>query len=399
MINLVFVFLITAVTRICAVFALGWHIRPDLWEYHDIALNILSAKGYMYHHLNTDYLFYMSPFYSYWSALMYFLINKNYLIIELAQVLIAGISVIFLMKIAKKIFNIRTAFVCGLLYALHPGLIIYTIKMHEFIFVSALIIFISYLVLNGKNAFIDGIMIGLAFYVRVVFIFFIPAFFIYTAMKAGFKIALTHTAIAALLAFIIIVPWGYRGCRAYNRFVLRTDSAQAFWQANNPLASGSSLTKENKPVFDTLPEEFKNKVFSLNEIGQYDFFRKEAADYIKANPLQFVKNTAKKFYYFWWFSPQAGLQYPSQWLFIYRVFYCFLAMFFAAGAYFIIKNRRRIDLAGVLFLLTFVLLISITHSFVYVEVRHRWMIEPLLMLGSAYGIVSLFLKERPNVKE
>jgi len=394
MIYFIFAFFITALTRIYAIFALGWNIKPDLWEYNDIALNILGGRGYVYHHLNTDYLFYMSPFYSYWSALLYFLTNKNYLIIELIQVFIAGVSVILLMKITKKIFNIQAAFVCGLLYALHPGLIIYTIKLHEFIFVSALILFLSYLILNDKNVFITGVMIGLAFYARVIFIFFIPGFFIYTAMKRGLKKSCVDTIIVSLLAFVIIAPWGYRGYRAYNRFVLRTDSAQAFWQANNPMASGSSLTKDNKPVFDTLPEEFKKKVFSLNEIGQYDFFREQAVSYIKARPLHFIKNTIQKFYYFWWFSPQVGLQYPLLWLSIYKVFYCFLALFFMIGAYFVIKNRRKFDLASVIFLITFVFLISVVHSFVYVEARHRWMIEPLSMIGCAYGIVSLFAKGR-----
>ena len=216
--NFIFwVFMLTLGVRLCAIFALGWHIRPDLWEYHDIALNILNGHGYVYHHLNTDYLFYMSPFYSYWSALLYFLTDKNYLIIELAQVLVAGVSVIFLMKIARKIFNARAAFICGLLYALHPGLVIYTIKLHEFIFVSAFIIFLLYLILNDGSAFMTGILIGLALYVRVIFAFLIPAFFIYTMIKKGFKVSLVNTIVLALLSVIIIVPWGYRGYKAYNR--------------------------------------------------------------------------------------------------------------------------------------------------------------------------------------
>jgi len=388
--NFIFwVFMLTLGVRLCAIFALGWHIRPDLWEYHDIALNILNGHGYVYHHLNTDYLFYMSPFYSYWSALLYFLTDKNYLIIELAQVLVAGVSVIFLMKIARKIFNARAAFICGLLYALHPGLVIYTIKLHEFIFVSAFIIFLLYLILNDGSAFMTGILIGLALYVRVIFAFLIPAFFIYTMIKKGFKVSLVNTIVLALLSVIIIVPWGYRGYKAYNRFLLRTDSAQAFWQANSPTGSGSSLTKDNRPIVETIPEETKKKIFSLNEIGQYDFFRAQAADYIKSRPLEFVKNTIKKFYYFWWFSPQVGLLYPLSWLLIYKVFYSFLAVTFTIGVYFIFKKRVDIDLAAIALVFSFILMIFALHSFVYVEVRHRWMIEPLLMIVSSYGIVSL----------
>jgi len=331
----------------------------------------------------------MSPFYSYWSALLYFLTDKNYLIIELAQVLVAGVSVIFLMKIARKIFNARAAFICGLLYALHPGLVIYTIKLHEFIFVSAFIIFLLYLILNDGSAFMTGILIGLALYVRVIFAFLIPAFFIYTMIKKGFKVSLVNTIVLALLSVIIIVPWGYRGYKAYNRFLLRTDSAQAFWQANSPTGSGSSLTKDNRPIVETIPEETKKKIFSLNEIGQYDFFRAQAADYIKSRPLEFVKNTIKKFYYFWWFSPQVGLLYPLSWLLIYKVFYSFLAVTFTIGVYFIFKKRVDIDLAAIALVFSFILMIFALHSFVYVEVRHRWMIEPLLMIVSSYGIVSL----------
>jgi len=389
---LILIFFITIAVRILAIFILRWHIKPDLWEYHDIALNILNGKGYFHPFLKTKYYFYISPFYCYWSAFVYFLTNKNYLIIELLQVFISGVSVLFLMGIAKKIFNDKVAGLCGLVYALHPGFIIYTIKLHEFIFVQFLMLALIYLILMRRNIFLIGILIGLGFYVRSVFIFFIPPFFVYTLWKYRLRESFNKAIILITITLIAMVPWVYRGYKIYGRFILQTHAGKAFWQGNCPFTSGSSLTKDNRDILLVAPEEFRNKVFSLNEIEQNDFFRNEAIRYIKANPSRFIKNTIRKFYYFWWFSPQAGLWYPFSWLIIYKVFYSLMALFFIYGAYCIFKHRRTIDLAAVIFMFSFVFLVSALHSFVYVEIRHRWMIEPIIIIISAYGIFKLYQK-------
>lgn len=158
------------------------------------------------------------------------------------------------------------------------------------------------------------------------------------------------------------------------------------------MASGTALTKNGKAIIDVQDKEFKDKVYSMNEIEQYDFFKSEAFKYIYANPIRFIKNTVKKFIYFWYFSPQTGIFYPPSWYLLYKIFYFITAALFIAGTIALISERNIVDISPVIFIIAFSLMVSSVHSLYYVEMRHRWMLEPLLLIISAYGITSLLKK-------
>jgi len=389
------------ILRIASIFILKQNINPDTWEYDTIVLNLLSGKGYTYGHLSSNYFFFGYPFYAYFSAPIHFITNRNYLVLEIIQALIAAFCIIPLAAIARKIFNEKVAVITSLLYSFHPGLILYTGKIHELTLVVCFVLIISYLILctgiKKHVLVIIGILIGFGILLRPTSIFFIPSFFIYLIVKKGIgaRKAFLNSLIITLLAIIVISPWIYRGYKRYNRFIfITTSSAENFWIGNNQMASGSALTKDNKPIFSVTDESFKNKVLSLDELGQHDFFRDESMKYIKAYPLEFFKRTIKKFTYFWWFSPQTGLRYPTSWLIIYKFLYYFLAIFFILALYFIFKNYFYINIPAVIFLCSFFLIISIVHSFYHIDGRYRWMIEPLLMIFSSYGIVALHEKVR-----
>ncbi len=369
-------------------------------EHYIIALNILSGNGYVYPYLNTIYYSYGYPLYVYFLAIFHLIFNKNYLILQILQAAIAAFSVIPLFFIAKKIFNEKVAFISGLLYCLHPGFIVHnTVTISEFTLVVCFILVITYLMVCFENKTWNliaiGILMGLGVLLRPTVVFLIPAFFIYLIVKnEGLKKAFFNLFIIVLLAAVIISPWIYRGYKIYNRFILiNTTSAEHFWLGNNPVASGTRLTKEGEPILSAAGEDFRKKLFFLNEIEQYQFFMDEATKYIKTHPVDFLKLTVKKFIYFWSFSPQTGLLYPASWLIIYKILYYFLTFFFILGIYFILKNKHYVNVPIIIFLFSFFIMISLAHSFYHLETRHRWMIESLIMIISSYGIANIFFKK------
>ena len=387
--------------RIAAIFILGWHINPETWEYDTLALNILSGKGYVYNHFNTDcYLFGPSPLYAYFEALIHFITGKNYFILEIVQAVIAALAVIPIFYIARKVFNEKTAFISGLLYCLHPGLVVYTGKIHEFTLVAFFILTIIYLLVCFEdeiwNVILAGVLIGVGILLRPTLIYTIPSFFIYLMLKKkGFKKAVSEALILFLLAVAVISPWIYRGYKIYNRIIFVTSSSSwLFWRGNNPNASGTALTADKKPIFSVADESFKKKIYSMDEMGQYDFFKADALKYILENPGKFLENTAKKFMYFWSFSPQTGLTYPAGWFSIYKLIYCFLALFFVVGLCFAVGGGGGVDKPALVFLFSIFIIISLGQSLFYTEMRHRWMLEPLLMIISAYGISRVFSARR-----
>ena len=161
------------------------------------------------------------------------------------------------------------------------------------------------------------------------------------------------------------------------------------WIGNNPNASGSALTPEGKAVLRTIPENNWHRFLEMNETEQGDFLKDEALRFIKENPVTFLKLYFKKMFYFWWFSPQSGLLYPKEWLNIYKTLYAVMLVFFALGLYqtlFISKNKEAI------LILLFFVSICAAQAIFFVEGRHRWAIEPLMMIYVAASMRSLKAK-------
>jgi 4-amino-4-deoxy-L-arabinose transferase-like glycosyltransferase len=400
-----FLVVLALALRIAALFILEPHIAYDKVLYFSseldgIVSNILSGNGYVYSFLRTNYYFYGYPFYYYFLALIDLVTDNNYLAIGIFQALIAAFSVIPLFFIAEKIFNRKIAFISALLYCLHPGLVAYTAMPASLTFQICFILMIIYLMVCFEDKkwplALAGILTGLSVLIRPTIIFFIPAFLIYLIVrKEPWRKLFLKLSIIGFFLMIVLFPWIYRGYKIYNRFIfVSLTSSESFWRGNNPIATGTGFTEDSQVFLwkAMLNEDFARKIYSLNEIGQYDFFKDATMKYIKAHPLDFFKITIRKFIYFWSFSPQTGLLYPARWLALYKMGYYFLATFFVLGVYFIFKNRQYVNMPVALLLFSVFIMISAFQSLFYVDTRHRWMLEPLLMIVSAHGIMSIFSK-------
>lgn len=296
------------------------------------------------------------------------------------------------MSIARKIFDEKTAIAAGFLYAFHPGLIVYTTKLHELTLAVFLFLALTYLLLffqaKPRVLIAAGLLTGAGIFLRPEFLFLIPAYGIFDFLKGKkFLSSLRRVILLMIFTGMVLSPWIYRGYKIHGRFIfIHSSSAEHLWRGNNPNASGASLTQGRQPILTVAPEDFRRHLSTLNEIEQRDFFMKEAVHFIKTHPGRFLGMTFRKFVYFWSFSPQAGLEYPRIWLILYKMLYSFLSICFIAGIYFTWRNRCQISMAPVVFLFSIFMMVSLVHSLYYVETRHRWMIEPLLMIFSAYGI-------------
>ena len=391
-------------TRMAAIFLLGRHVNPELWEYNQIALNMLSGNGYTIKHLNTIYHSFGYPVYPFFSAGVLFLTKNNYFAIELIQVLLSVVLCYILYRIALKIFDENVALCAAFLTAMHPGLIIYASKIHELTMVALITILLVWMLIGMDQKRISsslalGGVIGFGMLLRPTFLVFFPVYLFYSSFKLSKpKEYLARASIVLLAMVIVILPWSLRNYNIHKRWILiTTNSAEHFWRGNNPIATGTALTLDNKGIVEASPAEFSKKLFSMTEMGQYDFFRKEAMNFIKNNPIVFLRNTAKKFIYFWWFSPQTGLWYPNLWTLIYKIFYIFVFALFILGIYRSYFLSREAKLFTVTLLLFFVLL-ALLHSFYYVELRHRWAVEPLMMIFSCSGIVFIYNAIRNKIK-
>lgn len=401
--KIAYILALAVVLRIAAIFLLGRHINPEVWEYDTLALNMIHGKGYVMDALNTQYYSLGYPGYALFSALSHIITNNNYFILELVQVALAALTCFLVYLIGKKIFNEKAGLVAAFLAATHPGLIVYSTKIHEMVLVAFLIAIIAWLIISldwtkkGSNFFV-GILIGIGVLTRPTVIFFIPAYFLYIWVSSHrFRDSLIPGLITVAAVIMVILPWTVRNYNIHKRIIfITTSSAEHFWRGNNPNASGSSLTPGGISIIEAAPKEFQDKIYKLDEIGQSDLFYSETVSFIRSNPGFFIKMILKKFYYFWWFSPQTGLLYPGIWAIIYKVYYSFILFFFFLGLCFSFSALPRESKASVTLILAFLIMVSLLHSIYYVEMRHRWAIEPLMMIFSSQGLIGLFSRIYPR---
>lgn len=113
-------------------------------------------------------------------------------------------------------------------------------------------------------------------------------------------------------------------------------------------------------------------------------------EFIEAHPAAFIRLVFQKFTNFWWFTDRSGLLYPPQWLELYKAYYVGVLLLAAVGLWrFTSRAGPSLAMSRGVLLALFLLAISALQSLYYVEGRHRWAVEPMILAISGGGIASL----------
>jgi hypothetical protein len=132
---------------------------------------------------------------------------------------------------------------------------------------------------------------------------------------------------------------------------------------------------------------------SGTEADRQDVFLNEALTFIRENPLSAASLFARKMRTFWWridsdprdYSPAAALAYEV----IFRT-ELVLALF---GTFTLFRSPWESPpaphRAAAVFSIALMVAISVLQSMFYVQGRHRFLIEPLLLMFTACGILAL----------
>ncbi|HNX82286.1 MAG TPA: glycosyltransferase family 39 protein [Candidatus Omnitrophota bacterium] len=384
------------IVRVAVFFYYQSHAGIQTFEYEAVATNLIEGKGFLLEINHTFQRAPIAPVFPVLCAFLYLIFGHHPWLIIALQIMfnIATCAVIFFL--GKKLFDQKTAFLAAILTALHPGLIIYSsTKLHALSLYTFLICFSLYLIVIAQRntrlryKLLLGFITGICVLERATFLPFFILSWIWLYRNSLVKKETRKTILASLIALIVIIsPWVIRNTLIFKRCVfIQTNQWWGLWAGNNPQSSGTLYMPSGITAIDASPKEFREKLFSLDELGQMDLFKTTALTFIREHPDQFTILTIKKFLYFWWFSPQAGILYPVSFLVWYTVYYSFILGLALIGLIlaFIRKESRSVTILMLLLFLSN----SFVHSFYYLEGRHRWSIEPLLLIYSAYAIIRL----------
>lgn len=394
------IFIFAVAVRLAAYFILRRHESPLFWEYHEIADNFLSGKGLCCSFLGTTHYAYLEPFYPLFSAFFYKISGHNYMVFGAANILFSAVLTFAVFYLAKIIFGESTGLTAASIVAVHPGLIYYSTQFHPLTFdvLFFTLVLLSLVRLSRteslKDAFLAGAVIGLAFSSRSSMIIFIPiAVLIAFIIKVPMKYRIKLSACILLVSLSVVAAWSIRNYAVLHRVIVtRSTPGWLLWLGNNPNYTGSAMSADGKDMASTLGNENLNDLRGMDELGQNKYFTDSAFSFIKKDPAAFFIRWASRYYYFWWFTPEAGYFYPAGWMLLYKLFYMMLlvpAILAMARMAMSRSASENIYLPGALITIVSCLLLAFAQTAFYTEGRHRWVVEPVLAIFSAWFFVSL----------
>lgn len=386
------VYLVALAIRLVGGWWLGQFSHPPTWEYEQIADSLLAGRGFVLDYLGTPYRAFTLPLYPVFCAVVYWLTQHDHAVVLVLQCLISAGACLQVRAIGRVMSHEPWVAVwSGWLVALHPGLVVFASRLHALtlevgMFLAVLWAWLKIMQRPGWGmAVVTGCSSGLALLTRGTIIPFVAlamGWFMWRAPLPRGE-AVKRLAVIVLIAGLMVAPWLRRNARYFHRFPLMlTETGELLWRGNHALASGSGYLPDGREVLAAAPESFRQRLARLDEFGQARFFSQEARRFIREHPLGFLALYVRKVVYFWWFSPQTGLLYPRRYLLGYQLFYIPLLMLALVG---LRASRRLLTDARLALPLLFLVSVCAVQSLYYVDGRHRWTVEPVLLLFSALG--------------
>jgi 4-amino-4-deoxy-L-arabinose transferase-like glycosyltransferase len=258
-----------------------------------------------------DYPYWDAPLYAYWLAGLYGLFGHDYVVVRLAQALMGTINVLFVHRIARRLFDEPTAKVAGLLAAAYlPALYYEGLLLKES--VALLLVDAALLLLLGAIArptalacWCLGVALGLLTLSRINALALVPA----CLSALWVRLPARRLASLALVLGVVmaIAPVTIRNRLVSGEWVLiAATGGQVLYQANNP----------NNPTGDSMPlahvrftppyERVDTHRLAEAEVGHRltpaemsAYWRDKAVAFMKDNPGTMLKLMGRRVLRFW----------------------------------------------------------------------------------------------------
>ena len=111
---------------------------------------------------------------------------------------------------------------------------------------------------------------------------------------------------------------------------------------------------------------------------------------MRRDPARALLLDARKFLYFWTVPPNSGQQYPPLYFKAFLGYYGVIVVLAVAG--FVAAYRRPALRPELALVLIYFVSLSIVHAVMFVEMRHRWAAEPLMLAFVPIGARSLWTR-------
>ena len=392
-----FLCLATLVPRALLAMFLGVAGNPERWEYDVIAANIVSGHGHIYDREGFVYAAYAPPLWSYVLASLLLLPGDSRVTIQIVQALLCLGTAVLTARIAHRISGDSTAaMIAGLLVALQPSLLYYSVVKSDPLPLNALLL--SGIALAGlrliesndrRSAVAFGVLTGVGILSRgtpAVALLVVGAGL---ALRFGGR-AWPPFAIAMIACALSVSPWLARNLMVIGSPLITSTTGENSWRGNHLGASGGVVDLDGGritlliPSNPALPAPIRSVLATGTELDRHEAFMTEAWRFIGDDPWAAARLFARKLRTFWWRVDSNPGDYPTraargyEWIFRVELVLALL------GAFLALRSPHSRAAAGLC--LALIVTISLLQCSFYVQGRHRFLIEPLLLAFTAIGL-------------
>lgn len=397
-------FVATLFSRALLAAFLGVVGAPERWEYDVIAANVAEGSGHVYHRLGFPYSAYAPPLWSYLLAATLHVSSSNGVAIQALQALFCFGSAIVYASVARRIAGSnRAALLTAWMIVLQPSLLYYSVVKSDPLPLNALLL--GLIALTGMSlvskpaspvAVSFGILVGLSVLSRGTPIVALPVVAVVLLMSWR-RGAIRPIAFLSLSFALCITPWLARNVAILGAPLVTSTSSENFWRGNHEGAgggvwdlNGGAITRL-APENPALPETIRAVLAKGSELERHEVFMAEARRFIAAHPLSALQLFARKMRTFWWRIESDPADYSPLISAAYEVIYRAELALALIGMFFVFRPPGTATpapdrmAAGMAVALMFA--ISVLQSAFYVQGRHRFLIEPLLLMFTACGLL------------
>ena len=250
---------------------------------------------------------YTQPLYGFFLIPLYWIAERNWLVIGIAHVLVAVATAFLVYELGRRVADTRVALVAALLTTLHPYVVWHDVHMNREIldqFLAVAAVLLTLIVAEGRGSSTRlllasgalGLTLGLMILgnVRTLFIPLVLA--AYIVWRRGWGLA---PAVALGVAVLVVAPWVVRNDISVGCFAITTD-ARALWKANNEhtletLRAGKwidDVPLEGTPLSPQDAHaiyERTGRVIRVDECAQMRFYREKAFEFMREHPGEKAK--------------------------------------------------------------------------------------------------------------
>ena len=337
------------------------------------------------------------PGYPLFLSITYVLFD-SIMVAQLTQIIVSVLETILVYRIAYAISsNNNVSLVAGCLMAFNPMLVISAISLLPETLSLLATTLAVYLLLNPTQTvaklLVAGVSISCAVYLHPLIAFpaLVLMFICIVHSVRHYGGVVSRSLVPLLVLTIALLPWIARNMHIFHTFIpLSTNNGVNMYVGNNPKADGGDNTGD-EVLYQVLP--------GMDEVASNNIYLSRAIDWVKLNPLSFIKLIPAKIFRLLWPLSLTRTGMINVPLFV-NVLIGFVTMLFSVltllGCWILIKHKRYFYVAILIVIpLVIILLTILTHG----GARYFFPALPTLSVLCATGISHFYMLIRRSFKQ